>query len=683
MSKKERTVVPPKKKPTKKAQSKTKNKAVSKPKPKNKKTVATRNPIAKVVPRGRMAAKAPVQVALPPTPPPTPPPQPVREERPTLPVAIQEERKHVEVAVEREPKKIYLSSPIIVKVLATAFSLTPSDLIKRLIQKGIFANINQAVSFDIASQVGLDLGFQLKEPPKVKEDGKKVESEAVDKSRLKPRPTIVTFMGHVDHGKTSLLDAIRKTKVVDRESGGITQHIGAYEVFLENGAVTFLDTPGHEAFTAMRARGAKVTDVVVIVIAADDGIKPQTDEAIDHALAADAAIIVAINKVDLPSANVDRVKKQLVERNLTPEDWGGKMITVNVSAKSGEGIDNLLDMLLLEGEMLELRANPDASSHGAVIEASLSKGTGSVATVLIQDGTLRVGDIVVCGNHYGKVRSMVNDRGHRVREATPAMPVEISGLSGVPKAGDVFYRMKSEQEARHLLQERKREHSDKGPHHHITLEDVYHEAHAGHLKILNLIIKSDVQGSLEALRGSLLNIKSPEVELKVIHSGTGNVTQSDVMLAAASNAVVIGFHVGIAPDAVASIRHEGVDVRLYQIIYEAQTAIEKAMKGLLTPETSEVLLGTAEVRQLFKTSKFGLIAGSYVTKGKIVRNSSCRVMRNKLKVYEGKIVGLKRFKDDAREVQEGFECGILLGHFKELSEGDTIDVYEVQTKKIV
>jgi len=580
------------------------------------------------------------------------------------------------------PKAIILEPPVLVKDLAGKLTVKPAVLISALIKRGVFANINQSIPLETASRVVEEMGFVVERPPEEKKQERERKAPAAkDDARLKTRPPIVTFMGHVDHGKTSLLDAIRKTNVVDKEAGGMTQHIGAYEVFLDRGAVTFLDTPGHEAFTAMRARGARCTDVVVLVVAADDGFKPQTEEALDHAQAADATIVVAINKIDLPHANVDRVKKQLAERGLQPEDWGGKTITVNVSAKTGEGINRLLEMLLLESEMLELKADPEADPKGTVVEAKLSRGSGPVATMLIQEGTLRVGDVIVCGGFYGRVRAMVNDRGQRVHEAPPAMPVEISGLSGVPRAGEAFYRVKNEITARDLLEEKAREHMEKGTGAHITLEQVYTEIHAGHIKALKIIIKSDVQGSVEALRKTLTEIRAEEVRLQIIHTGIGNITKSDIMLAAASNAIVIGFHVSIVTEAADLIRQEGVDVRLYQIIYEVKTAIEKAMSGLLPPKITEEFVGSAEIRKIFKVSKIGIIAGSFVLKGKIIRNASCRVVRNGQMVYEGKVTGLKRFKDDVREVAEGFECGISVANFKDWSEGDKLEVYEIKSDK--
>ena len=579
-------------------------------------------------------------------------------------------------------KKIEVATPITVKEFAGKLFVHPSELIQRLIKLNIFATINQSINFEVASKVALELGFELEKPQTVEEASPELRQEVTDKSLLVTRAPIVTFMGHVDHGKTSLLDAIRNTKVAAKEAGGITQHIGAYEVFLPKGAVTFLDTPGHEAFTAMRARGARVTDVVVLVVAADDGVMPQTIEAIDHAKAAGVSIIVAINKMDLPSANPDRVKKSLMEHGLAPEEWGGKTIMVGVSAKTGKGIDELLEMLVLESELLELKANPSAPARGVVVEAELSKESGVLATVLIQDGTLRVGDVVVAGDFYCKARAMINDRGHRIKEALPSMPVEILGLPGVPKAGDRFYVVKDERAAKEILEKNAESLRQKGEAAgtHITLEHLYDEIKAGKVEELKLILKSDVQGSVEALRATLGKIQSKNVRLNIIHSGIGDITESDVMLSAASDAVVIGFHVGIVGTAKELAEKEQVDVRFYEIIYEVKTAIEKAMEGLLLPELKEVFVGVAEVRQVFKVSKVGTIAGCSVQKGKIVRNFPCRVVRGGAKIHEGKVESLKRFKDDAKEVLEGFECGIGVSKFDELLAGDRIEVYEIQKK---
>ncbi|OGW84208.1 MAG: hypothetical protein A3C47_06215 [Omnitrophica bacterium RIFCSPHIGHO2_02_FULL_51_18] len=587
--------------------------------------------------------------------------------------------------VQEAPKvrKVQLRTPITVKDLADGLTVRPSDLIARLIKIGIFANINQSVNFDVAKKVAQEYSVELEEQKAVVEDKiLKPSDEIKDKSKLVIRAPIVTFMGHVDHGKTSLLDAIRKTKVAAGEAGGITQHIGAYEVFLPKGAVTFLDTPGHEAFTAMRARGASVTDVVVLVVAADDGVMPQTIEAIDHAKAANVPIIVAINKMDLPSANSERVKKALMEHGLMSEDWGGKTIMLGVSAKTGKGIDELLEMLVLESELLELRANPLALARGVVIEAELSKESGVLVTMLVEDGTLRVGDAVVVGPYSCKVRAMINDRGQRVKEALPSMPVEILGLPGVPKAGDRFYVVKDEKTAKEIIEKKLAGPQEKAvPTSHITLEHLYEDIKSGKLQELNLIIKADVQGSAEALRSTLAKIQAKDVRLNIIHTGIGDVSESDVMLGAASNAVIIGFHVGIVSTAREAAEKEQVDVRFYEIIYEVKSAIEKAMEGLLSPEIKEVFVGTAEVRQVFKVSKIGVIAGCSVVKGKIVRNFPCRVNRGGKKVHEGKVESLKRFKDDAREVLEGFECGIGVSNFDEVLVGDRIEVFEIQKKE--
>ena len=594
-------------------------------------------------------------------------------------------------AVAPEParaRKAEIAAPITVKDLALKFGVRPSDLIGRLIKMSVFASINQSVNFDIAAKVGVEFGFELSEikvesqveTPAARTSG--TSAAVVDKSKLVPRAPVVTFMGHVDHGKTSLLDAIRKTKVAAGEAGGITQHIGAYEVFLPKGAVTFLDTPGHEAFTQMRARGAHATDVVVLVVAADDGVMPQTIEAIDHAKAANVPIIVAINKIDLSSAQPDRVKKGLMEHGIMSEDWGGKTLMLNVSAKTGQGIDELLEMLVLESDLLELKADPTAAASGVVIEAELSKDSGVLATMLVQDGTLRVGDFVIVGDQYGKVRAMINDRGARVREALPSMPVEVLGLNAAPKAGDQFYVVKDEHAARAVVEGKQADvrQGKLAQAAHTTLEHLLEDVKAGKVEELKLILKSDVQGSVEALRNTLAGIKSKNVRLNIIHTGVGEISESDVLLAAASNAVVIGFHVDMTHGARAASELEQVDVRFYQIIYEVKTAIEKSMEGLLEPEEKEVFIGVAEVRQVFKVSKTGTIAGCSVQKGKIVRNFQCRVLRDGKIVHQGKVESLKRFKDDAREVLEGFECGIGVSNFDEIAPGDRVEVFEIQKK---
>lgn len=575
---------------------------------------------------------------------------------------------------------VELAMPVTVRDLAEAIKIKASDLIKDFMKIGVFASMNQSVNMEQAANIAKDYGFIIKTPDAAVTDLAEIHHVKVDPSKLKPRPSIVTFMGHVDHGKTSLLDKIRDAKVVDSESGGITQHIGAYEVVLDQGAVTFLDTPGHEAFTAMRARGAKTTDIAVIVVAADDGLQPQTLEAIDHAKAAEVPIVVAINKCDLPTANVERVKQQLSERDLATEDWGGKTVAVKVSAKTGDGIDDLLDMLLLESEMLELKANPEAPARGAVIEARMSKDSGATVTLLVQDGTLSVSDCIVCGNFSGRVRAMINDRGIRVKTAGPSVPVEILGLAGVPEAGDTFFVVKNETKAKEYIEKKQMQNREAslGGNAHVSLDQLYESIQQGKIQKLNIIIKADTQGSAEALSAMLGQIKNDQVKLSIIHTGTGDVTRNDVMLASASNAIIVGFHVSIAPESADLAKREGVDVRLYKIIYEAEDAIRKALEGMLEPEVVEVEIGTAEVRQVFKISKLGVIAGSKVAKGKLIRNAKCKVFRNGQQIHESKLHGLKRFKNDAREVLEGFECGILINGFTDIQEGDEVRAYETE-----
>jgi len=579
---------------------------------------------------------------------------------------------------EAPARKISVDIPITVKDFAVKLGIKPNELMKTMIEKGIFVTINQALGGDVVKNIAAFYGVEIEELPTLEQKVEKEEGE--DKKNLVIRPPVVTFMGHVDHGKTSLLDTIRKTKVAAKEYGGITQHIGAYQVMLKNGAVTFLDTPGHEAFTEMRARGANATDIVVLVVAADDGVKPQTLEAVDHARAASVPIVVALNKCDLPHVNIDKVKTQLAQINLSPEDWGGKTITVEVSAKTGKGIDNLLDMLLLEAEVLELKANPKALAKGVVIESQLSRGKGVVATVLVKNGTLRVGDIVVAGSRYGRVRAMMNDKGERVQEAPPSMPVEILGLSGVPRAGEKFFVVLDEKKARdycmqkEALEEEKRLTSSRR----ISLEGLYQQITDGKMKELNIVLKGDVSGSIEALGKSLLELSGKDININVIHSAVGDVNDSDVMLALASEAIIIGFHVRVEPKAQMSAEKEGVEIKLYNIIYEAIADIKAAMEGMLEPIAKEVFLGRAQVRQMFSGSKVGTIAGCYVVKGKIPRNAIVKLVRNGKIIYEGKISSLKRFKDDIKEAAEGFECGIVLSNHNDIKEGDTIEAFEIQ-----
>lgn len=578
-----------------------------------------------------------------------------------------------------ELKKLSVRLPITVKDLATKLNVKPNDIIMKLMKQKIMATINQALDEETANLIARDFGFQLERPPTPEEEILK-SYEVVDKAKLVLRAPVVTLMGHVDHGKTSLLDVIRKSRQTEKEPGGITQHIGAYEVNVGKGHVTFLDTPGHEAFTAMRARGAQATDIVVLVVAADDGVMPQTIEAIDHARAASVPIVVALNKIDKSEADPDKVKKQLMQVGLMSEDWGGKTITVSVSAKTGQGINELLEMILLEAELLELKADPTRPAKGVVIEGKLSKGSGPIATVLVQAGTLKVGDIVIAGLQFGNIRAMINDLGHRVTEALPSKPVEILGLDGVPQAGDVFFVVQDEKLAKDIVARRQREAKAKKlqPIKRITLEDLSQQVKEGKVKELKLIVKADVQGSLEALTQSLNGLETKDIKLDIIHSGVGSVNESDVMLVAASNAIIIGFHVELTPEADEKAKLEKVDVRLYRIIYEAISDIKSAMEGLLEPHVEEVFVGRVEVRQVFKVSKAGTIAGSYVLKGKAIRGANCRLMRDKTKVYEGKISSLKRFKDDVKEIAEGFECGVGLENFSDINVGDIVEIYEIR-----
>lgn len=580
-----------------------------------------------------------------------------------------------------EPIEIHF--PIMVGTLASQLKIKVSELIKNLMGMGIFANVNQMLNEEIVFKLAGKLGLNIK---KVADEAEKIlhaKFEEKEEPRfLKPRPPVVTLMGHVDHGKTSLLDAIRKTNVAAKEAGAITQHIGAHGVDIPNkGHVTFLDTPGHEAFTAMRARGANITDVVVLVVAADDGVMPQTIEAVDHAREAGCPIVVAVNKSDLPSANPQKVMAGLQKINLVPEEWGGKTICVKVSAKTGEGIENLLEMLLLEAEILELKANPDRPAFGTVIEGHISKGTGPVATVIVQKGTLRIGDIVVCGVCTGRVRSLRNDRGKNVREAGPSYAVELAGLNQVPQAGETFFVTEEEKTARKITEKRileEREKQSRGAPRHLSLEDLYHRISEGNFKELKLIIKADVQGSVEALAQSLEKLSTEQCRIRVIHGGVGGINESDVMLAAASDAIILGFHVKADPKAQEAGEKEGVDLRFYNIIYEAVGDVKKALEGLLEPTYKEVSEGRVQIRKVFKISRIGTVGGGMVVKGKIVRSNGIRVLRNLIVVFEGKLSSLKRFKDDVREVAQGYECGLSVEGFDDLREGDVIECYRVE-----
>jgi translation initiation factor IF-2 len=579
---------------------------------------------------------------------------------------------------EEKLKKITVSDNITPKELSTKIGIDTSSLIQFLLKKGIPCAINHPMSKEVLQLVAKEYNLKLEVVPWY--DDRVLEEEVAAEGELKPRPPVVTVMGHVDHGKTKLLDAIRNTNVVAGEWGGITQHIGAYKVKVRDGEVVFLDTPGHEAFTAMRARGANVTDIVVLVVAADDGVMPQTEEAINHARAARVPILVAINKMDLPTADPERVKRQLSKFDLVPEEWGGKTIFVEISALKKTGLDELLEMLLLEAELLELKANPDRPAKGTVIEASLDKKKGAVATLLVQDGTLRAGDFLVAGLHYGKIRSMFDDRGRKLKEAAPSTPVEVLGLSGVPDAGDSFYVVDTERRAREigLGRQEARRTSERGIQK-ITLDKLFKKAQKGEEKELNLIVKADTQGSLEVMKDAIQKLDG-EVKIKIIHSGVGGINESDVMLAAASKAIVIGFHV--RPDIKAKNLGEGqgVDIRTYQVIYELTSDVKQAMEGLLEPEVKEVALGIAEVRKTFRISKVGTIAGSYIKEGKVVRGCKVRLIRDGVVVYDGRISSLRRFKDDVKEVNAGFECGIGLENFNDIKEGDMIEAFSIEKR---
>ncbi len=582
---------------------------------------------------------------------------------------------------------IHIKPPIIVKQLAAELGLKPHQLIAELMNFNIFANINQTIEPDIASKIAESHGFVLEKERREKGGGvHKVEQVVVappppvieKAEELKPRAPIITFMGHVDHGKTSLMDAIRKTRVAAGEAGGITQHIGAYTVDHKGHKITFIDTPGHAAFTAMRARGANVTDIVVLVIAADDGIMPQTIEAINHAKAAPhVEIMVAINKVDLPSANIDKVKKQLQDRDLVPEDWGGKTIVCEVSATRGTGIDHLLEMMLLQAEVMDLKASPTARPRGTVIEAQVEPGRGPTATVIVQMGTLKVGEPFICGDYSGKVKSLIDDRGRPVKEVGPSTPVKVLGFTGLPNAGDEFLAMESERATKTLSDERleaKRAQKLTVPQR-ATLETLLESATG--VKILRLVLKCDAQGSVEALTAALKQIESKKVDLEMIHAGVGPISESDILLASASSAVVIGFNTKVENMAVTAAKREGVQIKLYSIIYELLDQMKDAMAGLLDPEFRETVLGHAEVKQVFELSK-GIVAGCLVTDGRIARTGRARVIRKRQPVYDGGLSTLRRFQDDVKEVRSGLECGIKLGDFSEYQVGDIIECYQLE-----
>ncbi len=576
-------------------------------------------------------------------------------------------------------KELVLNYPISVKDLSVKLQEKSSVVIKTLMSMGVMSGINQFLPEDVVKKVCAKYGFTPSAAPDEEETILVAHNKPDAPELLKPRSPIVTIMGHVDHGKTSLLDAIRKTNVADSEFGGITQHIGAYRVSLPKGQITFLDTPGHEAFTAMRARGAKATDIVVLVVAADDGIMPQTQESIDHARAAGVSIIVAVNKIDKPQADLDRVKKQLSTAGLLAEDWGGKIITVPVSAKTGEGIEHLLEMILLEAEMLELKANPDRLAKGVVLEGKMVKSKGPVSTLLVQNGTLNLNSSIIVGSFYGKIRAMFNDHHQPVTSAGPSTPVEVLGISGVPEAGEQFFVVEDEKTAKELIIQRQEKDKLKQmqPIKRMGLEDLYSQIKEGKVKELKIVLKADAQGSIEAIKGELGKIESKEVQLQILHEGIGNINYSDVILALASNTLILGFNVVVDEQAKEVINKEGQDVRIYNIIYELVNEIRAALEGMLAPKLKRVFLGRADIRKIFKLSS-GDFAGCMVTKGKIVRSASVCLIRNGAEVYEGSLSSLKRFKEDVKEVEEGFECGMSLKGFNEILEGDVIEAFQIQ-----
>jgi translation initiation factor IF-2 len=602
-------------------------------------------------------------------------------------MAVEQTKQTTKRPQNAEDRTIQVPPALTVRELAALMQVSPIDVIKELMSNGIMANINQQIDFDTAAIVGTEMGFEIV-PETREEEEAPVPEEVVplrdrfiageDPSKLKPRPPVVTVLGHVDHGKTTLLDAIRETNVVAGEAGGITQHIGAYQVDVAGRKITFLDTPGHEAFTAMRARGAQVTDLVILVVAADDGVMPQTREAIDHARAAQVPIMVALNKIDKANAHPDRVKQELADAGLVVEDWGGDVICVPLSAKQRQGIDDLLENILLVTEVAELKANPTHLAQGTVIEGELDDRRGVTATLLIQNGTLRVGNTIVIGEKYGKVRAMFNNRGERVKEAGPSTPVAILGFPEVPMAGDSFEVVESERSAREIVSEREgaRRETGQKPRRTISLEDIYQRMQAGEVKELNLVLKADVQGSIDPIVKSLQELGNEDLKVRILRQGTGNISESDIMLAVASSAIVVGFQVGIDAAAQRLADADGVDVRLYDIIYKLIDDIDKALKGLLEPTYQDVVVGHAEVRAIFKIPRKGNIAGSYVLDGQVTRNALARIRRNGDYVYEGKVNSLKRFTEDVREVGTGYECGIGLEGFNDFQEGDIIEFYK-------
>lgn len=605
------------------------------------------------------------------------------EAAPVEQAAAPAEQAAVPAEVQKEVPQVSeleMEFPISVKDISVKLQVKPSRLIQELMRMNIFATINQQLSQEDAAKVCEIFGYKAKPAPDKEEQILSLHRRKDDPRFLKPRPPVVTLMGHVDHGKTSLLDIIRKTNITDAEYGGITQHIGAYEVSLPKGKITFLDTPGHEAFTAMRAHGAHITDIVVLVVAADDGVMPQTIEAINHARAAGVPIVVAINKIDKPQADIDRVKKQLSNLGLVSEDWQGKTITVGVSAKTGQGVDELLDMILLEAEMLELKANYDKPASGVVIESRHDKNRGPLATLLVENGTLRLNDVFISGLVCAKVKAMYDDRGQRIEEAISGTPVEVLGLTGLPEIGKEFFVVSDEKQAKEIvsLRQEKERKRQLQPVKRMSLEDLHSGIKQGKIKELKLIIKADVSGSLEAVQDSLEKLEIPEVKFQIVHAGIGSINVSDAMLARVSDALILGFHIEPDERAKEIIEREGIEVRTYNIIYELINEIKGALEGMLEPKIKKVFLGRAVVRKVFKLSRAGTVAGCYINKGKILRSATVDLVRDNQPVFEGKISNLKRFKDDVREVSEGFECGISLAGFEDYQEGDVIEAYEIQ-----
>jgi len=594
------------------------------------------------------------------------------------PVGGQKTQITVAKAIKR---RIKIDEAIVLSELAKRMGIKANEIIKAMMAMGSMATVNQTIDFDTAALIAGEFEYEVERASFEEETILKQETD--DPEKLAPRPPVVTIMGHVDHGKTSLLDVIRKTRISETEAGGITQHIGAYHVKTSKGLIAFLDTPGHEAFTAMRARGAQVTDIVVLVVAADDGVMPQTTEAINHSRAAEVPIIVAINKIDKQNAEPEKVKRELAEIGLTPEDWGGDTIFVNVSAKEAEGIDDLLEMISLQAEVLEFKANPDKLASGHVVEAKIDSGRGAVATVLVREGTLRVGDPVVCGMHYGRIRAMLDDQGHQLESAGPSVPVEIVGLSGVPMAGDEFLALKDEKNAKQVSEHRQQKQRSKelAQSSRLSLDKLYERMQEGEVKDLNLIIKADVHGSIEALNDSLTKLSNDEVKVNVVHSASGTIAESDVSLATVSNAIIIGFNVRPSPKVQSLANEENVDMRFYNVIYDVIKDVKNAMVGMMASTFEEHVMGTAEVREVFQIPKIGNIAGCYVTDGKMERGQKMRLLRDGVVVFEGKNSSLRRFKDDVKEVQTGYECGIGIENFNDIKVGDTIDCYYLEEIK--